>query len=403
MQKTIYSKSSTERKNEYKIITRIYEEDGVRKVEKAAQNEHASYHVERMAQIAKTNPYLTEQVVLAPCEKTATGKVVFPYIVGKRLDQQIDEHAKNHQWDAVYDDVKLLQNIITNVEHKYPFQVCGEFEEMFGAYSQLEGYESASNVNIDMVASNIILSDQIFIIDYEWDFEFLIPLKYIVYRSIFLNGTINTLPDDVKGKVMELLEISKEEEKIFFQMEVKFQHYITGISLNNLYEEMKITNYWVDTCDLLNTIYVASVKSEDRKVLFQKEYWLQYKTTFSFNVEKYNRKKIEIELADKPAIIKDLEVFAIKDNVYTKMNFTTNSDLYLYEQHYYQTVPVLEVIPEDCESIQISYKVQKLEQNANEYIGTFIKHVQEESELHLIKNSRAWKVVTFVKKLLGRK
>ena len=38
MQKTIYSKSSIERKNEYKIITRIYEEDGVRKVEKAAPN-----------------------------------------------------------------------------------------------------------------------------------------------------------------------------------------------------------------------------------------------------------------------------------------------------------------------------------------------------------------------------
>lgn len=403
MQKTIYSKSSIERKNEYKIITRIYEEDGVRKVEKAAQNEHASYHVERMAQIAKTNPYLTEQVVLVPCEKIATGKVVFPYITGKRLDQQIDEHAKKHQWDAVYDDIKLLQNIITNVEHKYPFQVRGEFEEMFGAYSQLEGYESASNVNIDMVASNIILSDQIYIIDYEWNFEFLIPLKYIVYRSIFLNGTINTLPDDVKGKVMELLEISKEEEKIFFQMEVKFQHYITGVSLIDLYAKMNIKNYRINTDDLLNTLYTVKIVADQDRKIVEKVYWLHEKASLEFDVKEYLKHKIRIELADKPAIIKDLEVFAIKDNVYTKMNFTTNSDLYLYEQHYYQTIPVLEVLPEDCESIQISYKVQKLEQNANEYIGTFIKHVQEESELHLIKNSRAWKVVTFVKKLLGRK
>ena len=37
-----------------------------------------------------------------------------------------------------------------NVEHKYPFQTCGEFEDMFGAHPQLDGYESASNVNVDM-------------------------------------------------------------------------------------------------------------------------------------------------------------------------------------------------------------------------------------------------------------
>ena len=403
MQKTIYSKSSIERKNEYKIITRIYEEDGVRRVEKAAQNEQAVYHVERLEQTAKRNPYLTEGVTLTPCEKTAPGKVSFPYITGKRLDQQIDEHAKGHQWDAIYEDIKLLKNIIMNIEHKYPFQTCGEFEEMFGIYPQLEGYESASNVNIDMVASNIIMADQIYIIDYEWDFEFLIPLKYIVYRSIFLNGTINTLPDDVKSKVMDLLEISKEEEEVFFQMEVAFQHYITGISLNNLYDKMNITNYWVDPCDLLNTIYVASAFLDEEKCIFQKEYWIQYKTNFSVDVKAYNGKKINIELADKPAIIKDLEVFTVKNNVCDKVGFTTNSDLYLYEQHYYQTVPVVEVVLQDCELVQISYKVQKLEQNANEYIGTFIKHVHEESELQLIKNSRAWKAVTFAKKLLGRK
>ena len=403
MQKTIYSKSSIERKNEYKIITRIYEEDGVRKVEKAAQNEQAVYHVERLEQTAKRNPYLTEGVILAPCEKNAPGKVSFPYITGKRLDQQIDEHAKRHQWEAIYEDIKLLKNIIMNIEHKYPFQICGEFEEMFGIYPQLEGYESASNVNIDMVASNIIMADQIYIIDYEWDFEFLIPLKYIVYRSIFLNGTINTLPDDVKSKVMDLLEISKEEEMIFFQMEVAFQHYITGVSLIDLYSRMSIKNYRINTDDLLNTLYTAKIVTEQNKKLIEKMFWLHEKANLNLNVKEYLGHNIRIELADKPAIIKDLEVFTVKNNVCDKVGFTTNSDLYLYEQHYYQTVPVVEVVPQDCEFVQISYKVQKLEQNANEYIGTFIKHVHEESELQLIKNSRAWKAVTFVKKLLGRK
>lgn len=403
MQKTIYSKSSIERKDEYKIITRIFWEDGKKQVEKLAQNEKAIAHVENMAIFAAKNPYLTESVVLVSCEKKEKGRVVFPYIEGMRLDQQIDEHAKLKQWDMVYQDVALLKDIIMNVESKYSFQSCGEFEEMFGKHSVLDGYEAATGINIDMVAPNIIVADKIYIIDYEWNFDFLIPLKFILYRSILLNGTINILPIEIKTKIMELVDISQTEEKVFYEMEVAFQKFISGVSLNNLYDEMPIKNYRIDTNELCNTVYTAKVMNSQNITVCQKIYNIQDKAKIIIDMTEQKEKKIHVELADKPAIIKEIEVVGVRNEKFQNLDFTTNSDMFLYDQNYFQNIPCLEIITENYDSIEISYKVQKLEQDGNGYIGTFIKSVRDDRELQLIKNGKAWKMVMFAKKLFGKK
>ena len=89
-----------------------------------------------------------------------------------------------------------------------------------------------------MVSANIILADRIYVLDYEWNFDFAIPLKFILYRSILLNGTLNVMPEEQKKQLMELVDISEEESQLFLQMEISFQKYVTGTSLNNLYPDM---------------------------------------------------------------------------------------------------------------------------------------------------------------------
>ena len=91
---------------------------------------------------------------------------------------------------------------------------------------------------MDMVAANIIMGDAIYVLDYERRFDFALPLKFILYRSILLNGTLNVIPDEQKQTLMEIVGISEEESKLFFQMEVSFQKYVTGTSINNLYPDM---------------------------------------------------------------------------------------------------------------------------------------------------------------------
>jgi len=238
MQKTIYAKCSVERKEEYKIITRIYEENGKKSVEKNAVGEAAKAHVERMADFAKHSPYVTENVVLADCEKVADGKVRFPYIEGERLDKIIDEAVKQADWETVWEHVTLLKNIIMNVAEMTQFEKSDAFIKMFGDVAGLEHYQAAKNVSFDMVSANIVLADKIYILDYEWTFDFAVPLKFILYRSILLNGTLNVIPEEKKKILREIVEISEEECDKFLQMEIAFQKFVTGVSLNNLYPQM---------------------------------------------------------------------------------------------------------------------------------------------------------------------
>lgn len=238
MQKTIYAKCSVERKEEYKIITRIFEEDGIRMVEKNAVSQKAKEHVERMAEFVKNSPYLTEHVALVSCEKVEDGKVRFPYITGQRFDRVIDEAVKTEDWDAVWKHVALLKNIIMNVKETEDFEMTDTFKEMFGEVEGLSGYVAAKNVSFDMVASNIVLADKIYIMDYEWTFDFAVPLKYILYRSILLNAALYVIPEEKKKILMEMVGISEEECELFLQMEISFQKYVTGVSLNNLYPDM---------------------------------------------------------------------------------------------------------------------------------------------------------------------
>lgn len=254
--KTIFAKCSVERKDAYKIITRIFEENGEKKVEKTAVTSRAKAHVNRMAELSEWNPYLTEKVRLVSCEAVEDGRLRFPYIEGKRMDKVIDEAVKQKQWEMVWTQVRLLKDIILNVKGKERFQVTEKFRAVFGQIPQqelsegagqevsaeplamLNGYEAAKGVSMDMVAANIILADKIYILDYEWAFDFAVPLKYILFRSIFLNGTLNILPDEQRKTLLELVEISEEEWNLFLQMEISWQKFVTGISLTDLYPEM---------------------------------------------------------------------------------------------------------------------------------------------------------------------
>lgn len=238
MQRIIYAKCSVERKAEYRIITRIIEENGGRVVEKRAVGERAERHVERMADFAKSSPYLTPNVQLIPCEKTGDGSVRFPYVEGLRLDNIIDEAVKLQKWEVVWEHVTLLKNIIMDVKGIKEFWVTKDFKKVFGSIPEMEGYAAACNVSLDMVSANIILSDAVYIIDYEWTFDFPIPLKFILYRSILLNGTLNVIPEDKKKILMNIVDITERECELFLRMEEAFQKFVAGVSLNNLYLDM---------------------------------------------------------------------------------------------------------------------------------------------------------------------
>lgn len=404
MQKIIYSKCSTERRNEYKIITSIWEEDGQFVVEKRAQNPEAEAYVERMAEFPQKHPYLTEGVAVVPCKKIGTGRVQFPYIEGIRLDEQISAHAKNQQWEALYQDLELLREIIINVKNKQTFVTSPFFEELFGEYSQLAGVEAVRGCSLDMVASNIILADKIYIIDYEWVFDCLIPLKFILFRSILLNGVLNTLPEEMKQRVMGLMDITEEEQAVFYQMEVHLQRYISGQTLNNIYPDMPKRNMRVNDNTIINNCYMVTAELENGyEKLYSNQFTIEESPVIKIDVKEYAQQRLMIKLADNPCIMKIISCTGIKNNSKTELPYQDNSVLKWCEDTFFAQKPCMYIDTGDFETIEIQFKVVRLTNEADNYVDVCAKGLQSEIELNEIKSSRFVKPILKLRRILRGK
>lgn len=59
------------------------------------------------------------------------------------------------------------------------------FKEVFGEHPGKEYYECVSPANIDLICANIFeFGDDYEIIDYEWTFDFPVPVAFIMWRMI---------------------------------------------------------------------------------------------------------------------------------------------------------------------------------------------------------------------------
>ncbi|MBR4412184.1 MAG: methyltransferase domain-containing protein [Lachnospiraceae bacterium] len=143
-----YAKYSMDRDDAYCIKTKIFEENGVKKVEKACVYEAGKTHI---ANIKKAMEELRKRYfgsdldvneILSYDEKE--GRLVFEYIEGKTLDVLIDECILNNNKEG--------------------------FEKLFETYKFFISFNEEYPVfNIDFIFSNIIVNDAGWhLIDYEW-------------------------------------------------------------------------------------------------------------------------------------------------------------------------------------------------------------------------------------------
>ena len=66
--------------------------------------------------------------------------------------------------------------------------------EIFGEISLPDGLTAAPVSNLDMVFSNILMDGEGFAVtDYEWVFDFPVPIQFLFARSLLLQGAIQTL------------------------------------------------------------------------------------------------------------------------------------------------------------------------------------------------------------------
>lgn len=373
MDKVIFSKCSLERKDCYKIITKITQNKDSKKVYKSAVNDHANDHINQMSAFYETHKQISG-IKFAPCNKIKNGIVEFDFIEGDSLQALIENHFTECNYDAVVLDFKRMKDLLLQQGKIEKFQLSQEFIDIFGNVEINENFLAIKDADIDMLAENIILSKEAdCIIDYEWNFPFLIPIKYILYRCLFYNSVYNGLPQSYKDMIMELYEISSDELDVFLNMEMNFQNHVSGVSLEELYNKMgqKIA---LITADLKTTfINKVSIYDENASVLWSKatvdnDICMHY-------VAKNN--KLSLRLCDDTCVIK---IKSIKADGNKKFSMRNNAILNINDDYYFGKEPEINLISEEPLAYDISYSIMH---KGNSYIVELAKSLKELNDKRL--------------------
>ncbi len=271
----IYSKYSNERDQRFRIRTDILEyEDGSRAVRKTAADPQAK---EQIASIGRKYQELAENlkgtgIHVNHCERK-DGDAYLEWLEGPTLEEELDKLLFAGKTDQMIKKIRDYFSLFDGDDEE--FQETDGFVQVFGGCpwnrngkqehkkvkpgnppgrtgmpdgnrtadrgvpdsrkmavsSDFPPQSSRKVSDIDMIFSNVICTDKGYeLIDYEWTFEFPVPVKFLKYRCLRYYILGNTRREELLGKQDLYAEfgIAPQECRWFDSMETHFQQYMLG-------------------------------------------------------------------------------------------------------------------------------------------------------------------------------
>lgn len=238
MKRTLYAKYNRTRTAEFQTCTKMIEDNGVKYVEKEALTEEAVEHILSFAQKYTAVQSLYKNIM--PCKVEIIDSMAkFEYVEGETIAERIEKQMDT--LESVLKQIKeYLEIIFSYRSDRVGEFVCSEqFESVFGKCDGLEGAVAIKGADIDTIFDNFICkNNNLYVIDYEWYFDFLIPVDYIKFRSLFYFYSKNHSFFQDKIKVDDFLQyfgIDKASQSIFLNMDEGFQQYVHGKERCNIY------------------------------------------------------------------------------------------------------------------------------------------------------------------------
>ena len=230
--KKIYSKFTKERDRRFQIETAIYvTEDGKKAISKRALLPEGQEHIDNMYQ---NYQYFKEQGIclLTPCRMEHKA-VFFDFVTGDSYYTQILQALENKDQDRLQLVLEKYKDIFeTMYPAQTPFEKTESFVSVFGNIDIPSEMSAVKKLNIDLTFDNLVENgENTNILDYEWIFDFPVPVKFSIYRALFAialkhKAALNKLMTE--DELFEYFYISKEERKIFAQMNDGFMFYVEG-------------------------------------------------------------------------------------------------------------------------------------------------------------------------------
>lgn len=312
---TLYTKYSNERRHSFRIRTDIRQDaDGTRHIWKLAADQEAKDYVQKLYEkylwlrddLAETGLAVNE------CELRG-GQAYFPFVEGRTLEEKLDgllalgkiaelaeeiaryfamfapdrenafagsvqENNQVNNADSLHcpgnsvsadgivsdndDKERLYRRDGMVFGHECEFRMTEQFQMVFGNVQFAQPMLCRAVSDIDMIFSNAIeCGDGYELIDYEWTFDFPVPVKFVQYRCLYYyiygsekrsclaqkclmlsdgktRGSVESGAvgkdktskdeDNYRVDLFSYFGISESEREQFAQMERCFQQYILG-------------------------------------------------------------------------------------------------------------------------------------------------------------------------------
>lgn len=231
--KKIFSKFTRERDARFQIETSIYLENGRKFTAKRPLTGAAVSHV---AALYKNYQYFQEKGVelFTECEPFEDG-VRFPFVEGVTGYTQLLEAAEAGDRGRFNDLLEIYKRIVeTSCCGEFTEFVSGpEFETVFGSRPELAGKKACKRLDIDLTFDNLIFTPEgeKRIIDYEWMFDFPVPLEFVYYRAVLALYVRNGAGMNAFLSEPELFTwfgLGEKEQEIYGQMNEAFNDYTSG-------------------------------------------------------------------------------------------------------------------------------------------------------------------------------
>ena len=230
MDRVLYAKYNSLRRPEYRLTTEIHDGDQGKWVEKRAAGPAAEAQLDRITANRELALRLYRKIRVADARREK-GRIVIPFISGRSLADRIDTDILDRE--CFVRQVNELFDLVLDAKEECScsFEPTEAFRAVFGN-KYPEKARALCPANIDSIFSNFIeTEDGLVCLDYEWVFDFPIPVDFIRYRVLFhlFNEREKSLFDGItREELMDWFGIGEKDREIFWSMESAFQQAVHG-------------------------------------------------------------------------------------------------------------------------------------------------------------------------------
>ncbi len=427
MEKTIFLKMSNDRDKKYRIITKIAaDETGHYKVYKIAGADEARTHIHTIYHNYECliKKYADSEIKLAQVSLKENDVLELEYISGKSYEEYIDELLEQGKQKESILAIRKFVDCVCR-DRKEGFQETEDFCRVFGENSYSCGWESTWGIDVDSLMSNVIYKDGFwYMYDYEWVFDFEIPVKYMIYRILNYFMTTGKRIGVLKDKIYKEFGITEKEKMIFRSMEDHFQKYIEGPQEGIWKLASRIRGRVVN----VNQLYHSYSNKHVQQVFFDRGGGVSENEskTFVQEADGKNRYAYEIDVPDGVAGVRldpaasacIMRIEAVQDGAGNELTYDTNGrDLGDHMIGFFHNDPQIMIhLPENVRKVSLQYKLVIVDFENEDYaqliekrIGTLEQeidvmkaekeayhsaYVQKDKVLEQIFNSKRWKLLS---------